>query len=206
MYLLPEKYVKIELLNSVAASNMSNIEKILTTKNMTRKGVYLPPKCLKDCRSSLVFISTGSDEIRILKNNEIVEDTIYSHTPDGIFLTPPGLDLSQLLEQKFHKSFIETNLSFLQKELPRLFDEMDIGRDTQIRINGNFVEVELINSVLYGLCEAAKAFPIMHEILGCPLTSAIACVLAKATGNPIVIESESQVNNDLIAEYRMVQE
>jgi hypothetical protein len=50
--------------------------------------------------------------------------------------------------------------------------------------------------------------PNLFNNLGCPLSSAIACVLAKATGKPIVIENlqASENGKDISIEFRILEE
>jgi hypothetical protein len=56
LYLTPTKYLKLELLNATASSSLANVEITLSYTETRGKGVYLPPKRLKDYQSSLVFI------------------------------------------------------------------------------------------------------------------------------------------------------
>lgn len=53
LYITPNKHVPLILLD--ASFDTSNIERILTETGLTLKGIYLPPKNLKDIESSLVF-------------------------------------------------------------------------------------------------------------------------------------------------------
>jgi hypothetical protein len=169
---------------------MSDIERILMITESKEKGVYLPPKRLKDYESSLIFIPTKADQP--LPEPEEVSEELYSANPDGVFLTPPGQALSRLFERKLGKSFTETSLNDVQKELPRLFEELEITKTLSIQVEGNIVTVEAAKHVLKDLCEETKKLPRTHETVGCPFSSAIACALAKAAGKPVTIEKEMQ--------------
>jgi hypothetical protein len=48
------------------------------------------------------------------------------------------------------------------------------------------------NHIFKDLCEQTRKLPRTHEKVGCPLSSAIACALAKVAGKPVIIERELQ--------------
>jgi hypothetical protein len=55
-YILPVKHVPLAFIAASASSNVNNIERILFEFDLSEKGVYLPPKNLKNIESSLIFI------------------------------------------------------------------------------------------------------------------------------------------------------
>ena len=189
LFLMPSKYVKLEMLTATSASSLANIERILNNTEPKAKGVYLPPKLLRDYESSLVFVPVKESE-QLPKREEISEDRLQSKTLKTLFLTPPGLSLSKLLEKHLGKSFTETNVGELQQLLPKLFEELEITKNTVLRVEGGNVSVELRNHIFKDLCAETSRLKRTHETVGCPLASAIACALAKATGKPVTIEKE----------------
>ena len=46
----------------------------------------------------------------------------------------------------------------------------------------------------------------MSESVGCPLCSALACALAKATGKPVTIENEEQDGKTTKIQYRIMKD
>jgi adenine/guanine phosphoribosyltransferase-like PRPP-binding protein len=52
------------------------------------------------------------------------------------------------------------------------------------------------NHVFEDLCEETRKLKRTHETVGCPLSSALACVLAKATGKPVTIEKEEKLPDE----------
>jgi hypothetical protein len=46
------------------------------------------------------------------------------------------------------------------------------------------------NHIFEDLCKETRKLEKTHETIGCPLSSAFACILAKATGKPVTIEKE----------------
>jgi hypothetical protein len=46
-----------------------------------------------------------------------------------------------------------------------------------------------------------------HETVGCPISSALACILAKATGKPTVVQKEETTQDQTTTiEYRMLED
>ena len=191
LYLTPTKYVNLELLNATASSSLANIERTLSNTETTGKGIYLPPKRLKDYRSSIVFFPRKADD-PLPEPEETNQEKLHSENPGGILLTPPGLALSRLFEKKLGTSFTETDLPYLQKKLSRLFEELEITKNLSIQVEDNTVTVEVTNHIFKDLCEETRKLPKTQEAVGCPLSSAIACALAKASGKPVTIEKEMQ--------------
>lgn len=206
LYLTPTKYVNLELLNATASSNLANLERILSSNETSGKGIYLPPKRLKDYQSSLVFIPRKSDN-PLPEPEETDQKKLHSENAGGILLTPPGLALSRLLEKKLGTSFTETDLPHLQKRLPKLFEELEITKNLSIQVEDNTVTIEVTNHIFKDLCEETKKLPKTQEAVGCPLSSAIACALAKASGRPVTIEKELQnLDGSTRIQYRLLEE
>jgi hypothetical protein len=205
LYITPSKYVKLEMLTTAASSLLINIEKILEAAESNSKGIYLPPKNLKDYTSSLVFVSLEPGE-HLPKSEETSPEILYTKNPKGILVVPPGLALSKLFEKKLGRLFTETDLNRLQKDLPRLFEELDITKNTLIRVEDNIVRVEVKNHIFKDLCQETRKLERTHETVGCPLSSAIACALAKSAGKPITIEKEMQeTENTTRIQYRILE-
>ena len=81
----------------------------------------------------------------------------------------------------------------LQIKLPKvLIENLEIVRDAQIIIENNKITIKLIDNILDDLCEETRELHQTHKIVGCHLSSAIACVLAKTTGKIVMIQKEQQ--------------
>jgi hypothetical protein len=110
-----------------------------------------------------------------------------------MFLTPPGLALAKLLEKELGTSFAKTDLKALQEKLPRLLiEKTEVAEDVEIKENGNTITIQLTNQIFIELHRETAKLTMTHESIGCALSSALACALAKATRKPITIENEEQ--------------
>jgi hypothetical protein len=207
LYIAPTKHIPLEIMGSVAISTLKNVEKLLARLGLDGKGIYLPPKYLKDFESSLVFVPQTTRQ-QPPKPEEVNEDALYSGNPSSVSLTPPGLDLSRLFEKRLGTSFTRTDLKFVREKLPALLvEDLEIAECAEIRAQGSTVIAELENHIFTELCESTRRLPKTHEQLGCPLASAIACALAKATAKAVVIQQElNQAKNKTTITYLLMEE
>lgn len=191
-YIAPEKRVPLSFVTA-STSNNENIERLLNYFALTQKGIYLPPQNLKNMESSLIFIPKSADAK--LPNSEEITDLLFCKGDKGLLLGPPGLGLSELFEKELNVSFTKTDLKFLQLNLPKLFIEyLEIADEIELSAEGNIITVEVSGSIFNAECEKANQYPRVHGQVGCLLSSALACVLAKAIGKPIVISNEVSNN------------
>jgi len=192
LYITPSRHVKLELLNATTTPALANIEKVIANMELNGKGIYLSPKYLKDFESSLIFIPSKADQT-LPKPEEINEEKLYLKNPKGIFLTPPGLALSKLFEKELGTSFTKTDLNYVQNNLPKLLiEDAEIAENVEVKTENNTITIEITNHVFNEICRETRKLQKIRESIGCPLCSAIACALAKATGKPITIEKEEQ--------------
>ncbi len=206
LYIVPSKHVRLDLLTAMGTSSFADIERILITSGSTAKGVYLPPKLLEDYQSSLLFVPTTA-ETALPKREEVDTEKLYSMKPEGIYLTPPGLALSRLFEKELNLSFTETDLKYLQTELPRLFERLEISKDMSIAADDTTVTIGIGKHMFIPLCEETAKLRRAHETVGSPLSSALACVLAKATGKPVTLQKEETTQDQTTTiEYRILED
>jgi hypothetical protein len=162
---------------------------MLANAKANSQGIYLPPNRLQDYTSSLVFIPTKPDQV-LPTTKETNLKELETKNPTGLLITPPGLALSKLFEKELKKPFTETSLEDLQTQLPKLFDELQITKHLNIQLEDNTITVKIANHVFEDLCKETAKLELTHKTVGCPLSSALACAFAKASGKPIVIEKE----------------
>lgn len=176
-------------MNAAVSSSLDNIERILATTETNLKGIYLPPKNLLDYNSTLVFVPARPNE-PLPSSAETGPKELYSRNPEGLLLTPPGLALSRLFEKQLKRPFTEFSLSGLQQQIPKLFEELQITKNLSLTTQASTITVEIRNHIFKELSEETKKLPKTLLTVGSPLSSALACAFAKATGNPITIEEE----------------
>jgi hypothetical protein len=190
LYVAPSKHVPLTLLNASADSNMSNIEHVLSELNLTEKGIYLPPKNLKNIEGSLLFVP-GTSQSPWSAQEEIAEKLVPSDKT-GLFLTPSGFSLSRLFEQELGTSFTKTDIAQLRTMLPKLLvEKLEIADKVDVQTQDNIIIVKMVASIFNQVCLQTNDYPKTHEQLGCILSSALACAFAKSSGKPVTIKQEN---------------
>lgn len=205
LYTNPVKHVPLAFLNASTKGNADNVERILSEFDLTERGIYLPPKNLKDIESTLIFIPKTTKTA--LPTAKETTEKLYSQQKDGLFLTPPGLELSRLFEHEVGASFTKMDFKRLHLILPKSLTEgLEIAENVEIRAQENIIIIELTNSIFDGVCQETNNQPRTHEQVGCLLTSALACALAKVTGKPIIIQNETtnQEHKTVLIEFFVI--
>ena len=144
-FLKPTSLVKADLLDSASYSLLENVRRLVSEFDLKGKGVYLPPRYLKDLSGGLVFIS-AKDEVYVPTLDEVeeAEDRISLKNPNGVFLVPSGVALTNLYEKELGTSFAKVGLEYLIRNLPKVFVEaLEIAEDFELRIEGDRVPVRL---------------------------------------------------------------
>jgi hypothetical protein len=227
LYIRSEKYVKQTLLDPSIIPSLTNLNQILTELEYQGKGIYLPPKYLKDFETTKIFIAKNeSTKLPTPEEIQQQEDKTFLKNPEAALIIPPGSSLLKLFEKTLGKSFTKANLEYLQQNLPRLFiEDLEIAENLEIQIKpaklaqkvadsisiiqlkNDTIHVKITNSIYDGVCEEARKLPHICGSIGCPLCSAIACALTKATGKPIVMEriQTSEDGKIIEATYRVLE-
>jgi hypothetical protein len=198
--------VSLTLLNASAEAAAANIERLILELNLSEKGVYLPPKNLKNTESSLIFIPETPKTP--LPTTEETNEKLLTNEKTGAFITPPGSSLSRLFEEELGYSFTKTDLKQIQNKLPELLvEDLELAESAEIQIQSNVVTLEITGSILDEICRQTDFQPKTHKQVGCLLSSAIACALAKATGKPVTIQNETRnpENKTTHIEYQIIE-
>jgi len=140
---------------------------------------------------------------------EVAQDKVFLKNPDGIRLTAPGLGLVNLFESELGTSFAKVDINYLQNNLPKLFIEgLEIAEDLEINVLGNAIHVKITESIYKDFCnEVRRLSSDVCNRVGCPLCSSIACALTRATGNPVIIETNQPSTDGKVIEasYRILE-
>ena len=209
-YIQTEEYIKENLLDTTVLPSLVTLNEIIQELDYKGKAVYLPPKYLKDPEANKAYIPKQKDgKLATPEQTQEQETRLFMENPQGMLLTPPGAELTKLFEKTLETSFTRIDLQYLQKNMPRLFiEELEIAKNFEMEAEKNKVYVRIENSTYKNLTKKAANLSNLYESLGCPLSSAVACALAKATGKPIVIENQqtSEDGKNMEIEYRILEE
>lgn len=209
-YIKTEDYIKESLLNATSLSTLATLNQIIEELDYKEKAIYLPPKYLENPENNRAYIpKTKISKLPTPEQIQAKEDKLFIENPQGILVTPPGSELARLFEKTLETSFTRVDLQYLQLNLPKLFiDELEIAQNLDINVETSKIYVKIEKSVYQSLTKEIMKFSKLYENLGCPLSSAIACALAKATGKPVTIEKQkiNEENKTIEIEYNIIEE
>lgn len=204
LFIRPQKYVTSELLDSTAFSSLRNIDRIMTEMGYFEKGIYLPGG---NPERAVVFVPAEPFG-RIPKAKEI-EDQLFIENPKGLAMIPPGLALANLIEKKLGAPLEKCSLETLGERLPKLMvEDLGMAQDFQMHVKGNEIRFTFNESVYSDFCHKLSGSTRVCAGLGCPICSAMACVLTIATGKPVSFEGDkfSADGKSLESSYKILDE
>ena len=208
-YITTGEYVKKTLLDTTTLFPLVQFDEMLKELNYNSKAVYLPPRYLRNIFSNKVYIAKQKDTRLPKAERILLEKKMFIQNPEGILLLPPGNELTKLFEKTLNTSFTRVDLAYLEQNIPTLLiEDLEIAADLRIGIKDSTVHVTIHGSIYKDTCKEMNKLSSVSHSLGCPITSAIACALAKATGKPVTI-SKYQTSKDgkiIDVEYELLEE
>jgi hypothetical protein len=203
------------ILDASVSPSVDTLKQIIQSLNYRGRPVYLPQKYFENPEEMKIFISKQKEHIlptpgEIQNNNY---KTLIRH-PAGMLLTPPGAELTRLFEKTLGKSFARMDLEYLKQQLPRLLvEDLEIATSLEIQLEPSKtsnrmsdsdahveagedqIQVQITTTAFRNTFRRSALSTDIDGALGCPLTSAIACAIVKATGKPLVLQSQ-EINKE----------
>jgi hypothetical protein len=196
LYIEPGEYVKAGLFDSTTIALLESLDSIIREGSYKGEAIYLPPRYLKDFESSKVYLSKEKRPLPSPEQIRQKEELPVSFHSDDALLNPPGAELARLFERSIGTSFTKVDLRFLENSLPTIvIDKLEIAGTLRIYVKRDRIEVDMENPIYKDIFKQISKLPDVVESLGDPISSAIACALAKATGKPVKI-AQYEINED----------
>ena len=198
-FVRPQKYVRSDLMDATAQSSLKSIDEIMVGMGYRERGVYIRSGSGK----AVVFIPT--EPFSVIPASP-ANDQTFLENPKGLVVTPPGLALANLIEKKLGFDLMDCGVEKLVQTLPKvLVDDLEIVRDVEIEVKGDFIEFKLIDSIFTDFCKQIRDSS-RRCGLGCPMCSALACILAVATGKPVLFEEdkETEDGHTTLSDYHLL--
>jgi len=198
LFARPIKFVRGTLLDSTAISSYTTIDRITEDLNYEGKPIYVPPypkeaylpEYLKGLKEMVVFIP-AEDIVAMPTFEEMAKKQFLLKNPKGICIAPPGYGLINLFERELKTKFTQIDLDSLYSSLPTIIAKnLELATEIEINPEKDLIHVKMVDSVYKDLYSKELDFKSIHSI-GCPLTSAIACALAKTTGKLVAIAKDT---------------
>jgi hypothetical protein len=191
----PISYVKGSVLGMTAVTLYSTIDRIIGDLNYKGNGLYVPPyprdvylpEHLKGLKESIVFISANADS-GPPSVEEIASSRFMTRKPKGICITAPGSGLVDQFEKLLGADLTRMSLEDLCASLPQvILENFQLAREIEMKTEDKRVILKTSESVFKNLY--VEEGPKSVRLLGCPLASAVASALGKATGKVTLIGS-----------------
>jgi hypothetical protein len=192
------RYVEGSFLDGAAISSYLTIDRIIKDFNFNGKGYYIPPypkdvylpEHLKGLKDMVVFVS-AENESSMPSIQELAEGKFFLQNPKGVLVTPPGLGLLTQIEKKLNVDFTKIPLGEMCEVMPHyILNNFSLAREMEMTLEGNQLSLKLFDSIYKNLYYGENNLKSIG-ILGCPIVSAIACALAKASGKPVTIQKQN---------------
>ena len=204
MYIRTEEYVKKTLLDATTLPMEETLIQIITKLGYRGPAVYLPPKYFSNPETQMIYVAKQKDALPSPDQLQVQKISSFMSTSDGILLIPPGAELAKLFEKTLETDFNTVNLEYLRERLPQLLIEnLEIAKAVDLQVENTEIHVRLGESTYK--VSASEAGQMI--LLGSPISSAIACVLAKATGKLVTVKSQrtSENGRDVTLDYILIE-
>jgi hypothetical protein len=186
LFIRPRHYVRSDLMDSTALSSLTTIDRMITSLGYTQRGVYIP---VDNAEKAVVFIP--AKPLKKIPNLDLVGKQTFLKDPEGIAMVPPGLALANLFERELKVKFSDWSLQKMTEQLPRLLiEDLEMVQDCTIKIDGDKVNFTFVESVYSEFCSRLRESTKVCSSLGCPMCSAMACVLAEVTHRPVEFDKD----------------
>ena len=202
-----------EYLTGTVYPEYSTLDRI-TSDLQCEKGYYIPtlpreaavPEYLKGLKDPVVFVSAGADFQMPLIESISQRKFLLENGSKGALLTPPGLGLLRQIEKKMKAKLNGLSINKICEVLPCvILEDFALAKDLTMNAEAEHIHLTIENSIyrsLYNPENGSKS----ARLLGCPIASAIACILAQASGKTITI-AEIKTSSDesvIETEYQIV--
>jgi hypothetical protein len=185
-FVQPQKYVKSDLMNATAQSSLKAIDKMMVGIGYREKGVYIPAGKEK----AVVFVPL--EPFSRIPESSAVEGKTFIENPRGMLVVPPGLALASLIEKKLGFALKNCGVETVVRALPKvLVEDLEIVRDVEIKVKDGRIGFKLVDSIYADFCREMRETS-RRCGLGCPMCSALACVLAVASGKPVLFDEDER--------------
>ena len=184
-FIQPQKYVRSDLMDATGLSSLKTIDRMMVGIGFREKGVYIPTEKEK----AVVFVPSEPYS-RIPAGTDALQESTLIQDPLGLVVVPPGLALANLIEKKMGFTLKNCGVETVLRALPKvLVEDLEIVRDVEIEVRGAKVDFKLVGSIYSDFCREMRETS-RRCGLGCPMCSALACILASASGKPVLFEED----------------
>ena len=203
LFARPVKFVRSIILDSTAVSSYETIDRITESLDYAGRPIYVPPypkeaylpDYLKGLKEMVAYIP-AQNVTTLPAIEEMARKQFLIKNPKGICVPAPGNGLVGLIEKEMRVELTHLDIDQLLNNLPTIITkDLELAREFEINKENDLIHIRMFDSVYQNLYSAELGLKSIHS-MGCPLTSAVACALAKTTAKLITLVKNS-VSPDL---------
>jgi hypothetical protein len=116
------------------------------------------------------------------------------------------LGLLTQIEKEAKLDFSQISVREMCEVIPHFFlDEFSLAKEMELTLEENQINLKIFDSIYKNLYRRENNLKSIG-ILGCPIVSAIACSLAKASGKPVIIQKQNVTldGSAIFAQYNIL--
>jgi len=187
-----KRYVARDLMTA-AWSSLKTVDDMIQGLGYNERVVYLPAGAEK----AVAFIPAAPysklPSQSVITQGLTSNGKLHVQDPDGLLVAPPGLALADLIEKKLEFDTRGAGLDRVLDALPKALVSLGIVSDANIKKEGDSVRSKLSNSAYADFCKQVHGNS--SQGLGCPVCSALACILAAAAEKPLLFDEDKSAPN-----------
>jgi len=188
LYIRPTRFIRKEILDTTITEPLDSYHKLIEELGYAGTPQYISPSTLWGLRNTVIYIPK-SNQTQTPTDEQLSNEKALINNSHAIKLTPPGQGLSRLIENELKTNFSTVDLEYLQYNLEKaLVEGLEIAEAFQMEPTESTVQVEIKGTIFHKTIQQLNENEKKQHI-GDPLNSAIACILARSTRRPVIIEN-----------------
>ena len=206
LYIKPTRFIRKEILDSTINEYLAYYHKLLNELGYSGTPQHISPRTLWGLRNVVLYIPK-TDQTQTPTDEQLSSDEVIIRNSQAIKLTPPGLGLSRLIENELKTNFSTVNLKYLQYNLEKAIVEgLEIAEAFKMESTESTIHIEIKGTVFDNAIQELNEDEKIQYISD-PLSSAIACILARSTRRPIIIENIriESIENTIKIDFRLLE-
>jgi hypothetical protein len=191
----PIAYVRGSLLSTTATTLYQITDRIIKDLNIKGTGIYVPPypkevylpQHLIGLKETIFFLSQDANQAAP-SIEEMATGKFVTKNPKGVILIPPGSSFMDQIEKLLRTDITKMNLEDLCTTLPQLIlENFQLAKEIEMKTENNQIHLKTVDSIYKNLYRQDNLRSV--QLLGDPLTSTVACTIARATGKQVTIQN-----------------